>query len=415
MIAVMKRSDVRLCSTAAISHIQRPLPMLALTAAMLVGVHSVGAGEAFGEDGITIELGSTIVGQQISKHNGQINKDIIGSLDLVIDADLGFGTLHLYGEGASTADISASTLVSGANFDAGTAATPAGKGRIQLSEVSFGFDVGALNTNIGVMDLTAFADATATANDEGVQFLAGSLVNNPSIAFPGYTPAIVFNYGEEDALQLTALTANAYGLGDNPRGNYSQLFKFGNTPTGERKGLFSLVELRLPISQDGALLTMGGWHSSMEATRYDATGNDRSTVGGYANLDGAVGDLAWSARVGFNNGKTDITGGVNSFASLSTEYAITEQHAFGAGVAHSGLLNDYKTSLAPNTGANTTVAEIYYRWQITDEIAISPDIQYHHNANNLSAATPADVFGSVWVYGLRIQLGTDHKVAHRFD
>jgi len=410
----MRYREIRLCSTAATPRMSRPFSMLAFASAMLVSSSTFAAG-GLGDDGITIELGSTIVGQQISKKNGDITKDLVGSIDLVIDADLGFGTLHLYGEGASTADISASSLVAGANADAGTAATPAGKGRIQLSEISFGFDVGALNSNIGVMDLSAFADATATANDEGAQFLADALVNNPTIAFPDYTPAIVFNYGEEDGIQFTALTANAYGLGDNPRGNYSQLFKFGNTPTGERKGLFSLAELRLPLSQDGALLTMGGWHSSMEATRYDATGNDKSTLGGYANIDGAVGDLAWSARVGFNNGKTDITAGVNSFASLSTEYTINEQHAFGAGVAHSGLLNDYKTSLAPNTGANTTVAEIYYRWQITDEIAISPDIQYHHNANNLSAGTPADLFGSVWVYGLRIQLGTDHKVAHRSE
>jgi len=373
------------------------------------------AGNVLANDGITIELGSTIVGQQTSKQNNTINKDIIGSLDLVIDADFGFGTLHLYGEGASTADISANTLVSGANFDAGTAATPAGKGRVQLSEISFSFDVGSLNTHIGVMDLTAFADATTTANDEGLQFLAGPLVNNPTIAFPDYTPAIVFNYGEEDGIAFTALTANAYGLGDNPRGNYSQLFQFGNTPTGERKGLFSLAELRMPLSGEDSLLTVGGWFSTMEATRFDATGNDKSTLGGYLNLDGVIADMAWSARVGFNNGKTDITGGVNSFASLSTEYSINEQHAFGAGVAHSGLLNDYKTSLAPNSGANSTVAEIYYRWQITDEIAISPDIQYHHNANNLSAGTPADVFGSAWVYGLRIQLGTDHKLAHRTE
>lgn len=380
----------------------------AFAASLLVSSSAFAAG-GLGEDGISIEFGSTMVGQQTSKRNADINKAITGSVDLVIDADLGFGMLHIYGEGASTADISASSLVGGSNADAGTAATAAGKGRIQLSEISFGFDVGALNSNIGVLDLTAFADATTTANDEGVQFLADALVNNPTIAFPDYSPAIVFNYGEEDGVQFTVLMANAYGLGDNPRANYSQLFRFGNTPTGERKGLFSLAELRLPLSSFG--LTIGSWHSSMEAARYDGAGNDKSTFGGYANIDGALDDLAWSARVGFNSGKTDITGGVNSFASFSTEYAINEQHAFGAGVAHSGLLNDYKTSLAPNSGANTTVAEIYYRWQITDEISISPDLQYHHNANNLSTATPSDVFGSAWVYGLRIQFGMDHKMA----
>ncbi|GAV20229.1 carbohydrate-selective porin, OprB family [Mariprofundus micogutta] len=383
-----------------------------LAATLLVGSHSSGAG-GLGDDGITVELGFTGVAQQISKRNADINKPFTGSLDLVIDADLGFGTLHLYGEGATTADISASSLLSGSNLDAGTAATPNGQGRFQLSEISFGTDIGDVNLNVGVMDLTAFADATSTANDEGVQFLAGVLVNNPTIAFPDYTPALVLNYGEEDATQFTILTANAYGLGDNPNGNYAQLFKFNKTPTGERKGLFTLAELRLPISQGSALLTAGGWHSSMEAARFDATGNDTSAFGAYANLDSMAGNTAWSLRLGFNNAKTDITGGVNSFASLSAEHAINEQHAFGAGLAYSGLLNAYKTSLAPNSGANTTVAEVHYRWQITDEIAISPDIQYHHNANNLATGAPTEVFGNVWAYGLRVQFGTSHQMAHR--
>jgi len=384
------------------------------SAALLVSSNTFAAG-GLGDDGITIELGSTIVGQQISKRNADINKPITGSLDLVIDADLDFGTLHLYGEGASTADVSASSLVAGANTDAGTATTPAGKGRVQLSEISFATDIGALNANIGVMDLTAFADATTTANDEGAQFLAGVLVNNPTIAFPDYTPGIVFNYGDEEGVSFTALTANAYGLGDNPRGNYSQLFKFGNTPTGEKKGLFSLAEVRMPVALCSSMLTLGIWHSSMEATRFDGAGNDKSTFGTYANIDGTIGDTALSVRVGLNNAKTDITGGVKGFISLSTEHALNDQHAFGAGIAYSALRSDYKVSLAPNTGANTTVSELYYHWQITDEIAISPDIQYHHNANNLSSATPADVFGNVWVYGLRIQFGTSHQMAHHAE
>ena len=383
------------------------------TATLLASSNTFAAG-GLGGDGITIELGSTIVGQQISKRNTDINKPITGSLDLVINADLGFGTLYLYGEGASTADVSASSLVAGANTDAGTAATPAGKGRIQLSEISFATDIGALNVNLGVMDLTAFADSTTTANDEGAQFLAGVLVNNPTIAFPDYTPAIVFNYGEEDDVTFTALTANAYGLGDNPRSNYSQLFKFGNTPTGERKGLFSLAEVRMPIAPRSSRLTLGLWHSSMEVARFDGTGNDKSTFGAYANMDGTIGDTALSARVGLNNAKTDISGGVKGFISLSIEH-LNDQHAFGAGIAYSALRGDYKVSLAANTAANTTVAELYYRWQITDEIAISPDVQYHHNANNLSAATPVDVFGNIWVYGLRIQFGTSHQMAHHAE
>jgi len=367
---------------------------------------------ALGDDGITIELGVTGVGQQISKRNGDIDKEATESVDLVIDADMGFGVLHIYGEAASTADTSASSLVAGSNADAGTAAKPNGRGRGQLSEISFSTDISMLNINFGVIDLTGFADATATANDEGVQFLANTLVNNPTIAFPDYTPAVVVNYGEEDAIQFTALTANAYGLGDNPRGNYAQLFKFNRTPSGEKKGLFSLAEIRMPVAQADLLLTLGGWHSSMEVARYDGTGNDKNTFGGYVNLDSQIGDTAYSIRGGYNNAKTEITGGVKSFGSLSIEHVINEQHAFGAGVAYSGLHNDYKNALT-GTGANTTVTEIYYRWQITDAVAISPDIQYHHNANNLSSGAANTVFGNVWVYGVRMTFGASYQLAHK--
>jgi len=378
----------------------------------LLSILLPGTVSAFGDDGVTIELGVTGVGQQINKRNNDIDRETTESVDLVIDADLGFGTLHIYGEAASTVGNSASSLVAGSNADAGTAANPADKGRAQLSEISFGTDIGILNVNFGVIDLTGFADATTTANDEGVQFLADVLVNNPTIAFPDYTPAVVVNYGEEDGIQFTALTANAYGLGDNPRRNYTQLFKFNRTSTGEKKGLFSLAEIRMPIAQANLLFTLGGWHSSMEVARYDGTGNDKNTFGGYVNLDSQIGDTAYSIRGGYNNAKTDITGGVKNFGSLSIEHAISEQHAFGGGVAYSGLHNDYKAALT-GTGANTTVAEIYYRWQITDGVAISPDVQYHHNANNLSAGAVNTVFGNVWVYGVRIAFGVSHQMAHK--
>ena len=102
-----------------------------------------GAASAFGDDGITVELGVTGVGQQISKRNGDIDKrGPPRALIWSIDADLGFGVLHIYGEAASTACTSASSLVAGSNADAGTAANPADKGRIQLSEISFGTDIG---------------------------------------------------------------------------------------------------------------------------------------------------------------------------------------------------------------------------------------------------------------------------------
>ena len=369
--------------------------------------------QAFGDEGIALEAGATIVGQQASKQNSAIRKDITSSIDLTADADLGFGTLHLYVEGSTTPDVSASSLVAGANADAGTATNSVNRGRLQLSEISFATDIGAINFNLGVLDLTAFADATDTANDEAAQFLADALVNNPSIAFPDYTPAIVLNYGEEDALQWTAMLSNGYGLGDNASKNHADLFRFGRNTAGQKKGLFALGELRLPEAGSGVKTTVGLWHKSAEFARFDGLGNSRNALGGYINLDGTAGDVAWSARFGANNSKTEVAGGVTHFASLSAQYAFNEEHLIGIGVAYSGISGDYKSTLLPDTGANTTTVEAYYNWQLTEVIAISPDIQYHRNPNNLSAAAAPTIAKSVWVYGLRVQIGASHQMFNK--
>ena len=367
-----------------------------------------------GEEGIVLEAGSTIVGQQSSKQRRSIDKDLTASIDLTADADLGFGTLHIYVEGSTKPDVSASSIVAGANADAGTATNVVNQGRMQLSEISFGTDIGAVNINIGVIDLTGFADATDTANDEAAQFLANALVNNPSIAFPDYTPAIVLNYGAEDAPQLTAMLSNGYGLGDNATKNYADLFRFGKNAAGQKKGLFALGELRLPESMAGVKVTAGIWHKSSEFARFDGLGNNRNAFGGYLNLDGAIDEqIAWSARLGANNAKTEVTGGVTNFASLSAQYAINEQHILGVGVAYSGVSGAYKNTLLPDTGANSTVVEAYYNWQITEVIAISPDIQYHKNPNNVSAAAAPTIANSVWVYGLRVQINASHQMFSR--
>ena len=368
---------------------------------------------AFGDEGITLDAGGTIVGQQSSKQNSAIKKDLTASVDLTADADLGFGSLHIYVEGSSTPDVSASSLVAGANADAGTATNSVSRGRVQLSEISFGTDIGAVNVNIGVLDLTVFADATDTANDETAQFLANALVNNPSIAFPDYTPAIVLNYGEEDALQWTAMLSNGYGLGDNASKNYADLFCFGRNGSGQKKGLFALGELRLPEAATGVKTTVGLWHKSSEFARFDGLGNSRNALGGYINLDGSAGDVAWSARFGANNSKTEVAGGVTHFASLSAQYAFNEAHLIGLGVAYSGISGDYKSTLLPDTGANTTIVEAYYNWQLTEVIAISPDIQYHRNPNNLSAAAAPTIAKDVWVYGLRIQISASNQMYNR--
>ncbi len=355
---------------------------------------------------VTLDAGLTIVGQQASRQNNTIDKDIIGSVDLVLDADIGHGQLHLYLEGSSTPATSASSVIAGSNLDAGTAVDRNGKGRLQLSEIAYSFDIDALNISFGVQDLTGFADATAISNDEGSQFLAGALVNNPAIPFPDYTPSVVLNYTNDDAPSITVLMANAYGLGDNPNADYSDLFRFGrDNSTGLRKGVFALGELRVPNQIN---MTIGGWVRTSELPQHLGGANKRRAYGLYADLDGSLSESThWSGRAGWSSAKT--TDEVTTHASLAVEHAYREDHVIAFGVAWNGLSSDFKATL-PNA-ANPVVAELYYRWQINDYVAISPDIQYWSHANNLSVASGGVVGGSAWVYGLRLQIGGSHRLS----
>ncbi|MDT8376280.1 MAG: carbohydrate porin [Mariprofundaceae bacterium] len=357
--------------------------------------------------GVTIEAGTTIVGQQTSKQNNSINRDVVGSIDLVMGIDVGAGRLHIYGEGSSTPATSASTVIAGANADAGTAVDRDGKGRIQLSGIAYGIDFDPLHISIGIQDLTIFADATAVSNDETSQFLADSLVNNPAIAFPDYTPSVIFNYGGRDAVGVTVMVGNGYGLGDNPDRSYAELLKFGREKSsGLKKGLFTLAELHLP-GEVG--FRLGGWGRSSELPQHLGGANRSRTFGVYANADGAVDEATlWSARLGWNNAKaTDET---ISHASLAIEHSYAENHLIALGVAWNGLSSDFKSTFT--NAANPVVAELYYRWQINDYVAISPDVQYRSNTNALSATTAGTVGGSTWVYGLRVQVGASHQAFH---
>jgi len=356
---------------------------------------------------VTVEAGTTVTAQQTSKQNSNINKDVIGSIDLVINADIGPGTLHIYGEGSTTPTISASSVLAGANADAGTAIDENGKGRVQLSAIAYNFDIDTLNVSLGVQDLTIFADATAISNDETSQFLAGPLVNNPAITFPDYTPSLVLSHGAEDTVNVTLLVANAYGLGDNPSANYADLFKFGRDKnSGLKKGIFVLGELRL---QDAVGVTVGGWTRTSELPQHLGGTNRSSAFGIYANADGAMGgNTLWSARSGWNSAKA--TDEIISHASIAIEHSYTEDHVIAFGVAWNGLSPDFRSTYA--NAANPMVAELYYRWQINEYIAISPDIQYWSNANSLSATTAGTIGGSAWVYGLRVQIGISHQMGH---
>ena len=145
------------------------------------------------------------------------------------------GNWFVYVEGNSSLDPdAASTLLVEANADAGTALDPDRNGRIQISELNYrtGLDDGAFLT-VGLLDASGYLDRTRITNDENVQFLGASFVNNPTIAFPDYTLGMVYERPSDGLRpQLNAVVASSNGLADNPNLSYSQLLRLTDSDDG---------------------------------------------------------------------------------------------------------------------------------------------------------------------------------------
>ncbi|MDQ6988598.1 MAG: carbohydrate porin [Mariprofundaceae bacterium] len=329
-----------------------------------------------------VEYGLTAGVQGVSKDTAKLTSPAVSSVDLIVDMDLGGGVLHFFIEGASSATGTVEDVVSGANADIGSAADKDGNGRLQLSELSYAIGFSGYDIAVGMQDLFAFVDANSTANAETDQFMAGSLVNNPTIAMPDYTMSAVLNYGYKDKTNFTVMLANAYGLADNASVDYADLVDFGTTEAGLEKGTFALGELRME-DQD-VWLSLASWINTKEQ------GN---LLGGYVNLDSASAeDFAWSTRFGWN----DSEDGVGSFMSVSTAFAYGDD-TLGVGLAWHRLVATLGSSADP------LLTEVYYRWQLTDSIALTPDLQWWSNANELSKNVATVTGGDVIIYGLRLQ------------
>lgn len=336
---------------------------------------------AFAE--VSVEFGLTGGAQSLNKDQSVVTQEGLGSMDIVVDAEMGPGVLHVYIEGASDAAGTAAEAVDGANLDAGTAADANGKGRVQISELSYVYQAEKFELAMGVQNLFAFADANSTSNAETEQFMAASLVNNPTIAMPDYTVSAVLNVGEEDSMNATFMVGNGYGMADNDAVDYEALLDFGPTPDGFNKGIFALGEVRF-IDQ-GVWLSLGAWSNDREVD---------PLTGFYANLDSPEDeDFQWSLRYGVN----DDEAGISSFTSFSTAFAMGGSDVFGLAVA------SHKFPSTVTGVSDPALVEMYYRWQLTDSLALTPDVQYWQNANGLTDTTAGIVGGNVIVYGLRLQ------------
>lgn len=373
----------------------RGRPVLLLALAGMAGLVSgaVGAGAAWADDGASLSASLTGTFQAASdsraKSEGVLRPEIFVALPV---PGIG-GTLHAHVEANTTPrKDGVSAFIGEANANAGTALNSRDHGRLQISEFYYEFGDEALSAAIGLIDVKAFLDTSAIANNERSQFLSATLVNNATIEFPDYTlGAAAVAGGEGMRPSLTIVAASSHGLGDNAKRAYPELFRMGNSG----KGVFAAAELGWSVpalGQDGALRA-GAWTNTADHSSLNGASTTERNAGLYGVADGRIAETGWNLRAGLAD--QDV-----SAAAWFVGGAL--EHPFGPVTAGLGLTHTGVSDKAGAGTGNMTQAELYVKYDFSEQVHLTPSLEWVRNPGFDSTASIVD--RSAWIVGLRIGL-----------
>jgi hypothetical protein len=340
------------------------------------------------ESALQVSGGLTMVG--LHPNEARIQDDQTLSADLFVERSSDRGRWLLYIEGNSSLDVqAASTILIEANADAGTALDPDRNGRIQISELNYQFwRRGGDRLTVGLVDSSAYLDRTRITNDENLQFLGASFVNNPTIEFPDYTIGLVYEKARlAGRPQINAVLTSSNGLADNPNLSYSQLLEF----TDGDKGVFAAIGLGWP--EQTHLTRVGAWVNTRSHTALAGNGaTNKDNYGVYAVHGRSWGSHAVNLRIGLAN--PEISQG-SGFSALAYRYR-WRAHAIGVGMARTFVSTE---ETDPDLDDSTQL-EIFGRFTLNESFHLTVSIQKLIHSGFV--ARTEDPRHSVLASGLRI-------------
>lgn len=360
-----------------------------LSAAVLV-IGAGLAGPAMADDTLTFEGGLTGIYQAAS--DDRVDSEASLSGDFFVRQTFGNWSINGHLEGSTTPRVNGvNALIPGANADSGSAVNSRDKGRVQLSELFLEYGAEGFTAAVGLIDATGFLDGSHVANDEAGQFINGSLVNNPSIEFPDYTLGGVMSFdGAGLRPSVTVLVGGSSGLADNPSRSYTELAQLGTSG----KGVFAAAEFGWSVDElgeDGAI-RLGVWTNTADHTRLDATSTDESNQGVYGIVDGTASGFAWNLRAGVADASVSP---VAWFAGAAVEHELMTDLTGGLGVTHTAASDDLGVGFS-----DSTQGEVYLRYNVSENVHVTPSVQYVTNPGFDDTDTVVD--DSVWVFGIRL-------------
>lgn len=316
-------------------------------------------------NGIAVDAGTVITFQHAS--DARLDDELFASLDIVSTIPTAHGHWMIYLEGnTSPRQRGVSSLLPEANQDAATALDRDNTGRLQVSALHYLWFQGNSAFVVGLINPAGPIDNSDIANNETSQFLATTLVNNPTIAFPDYALGMVYFYKPDNKkLDLTFLLSSSNGLGDNPNKSYSELVDV----TESGKGTFAVAEL---VWKEAQYTLRGGiWVQTADSAYLDGSGNTADNYGIYLNSDHRIGEFGLNLRLGLANPRVSEAA---QFIGLAVDHAIGKNHA-GIGYTYTFVSDDAGTGKG-----DRSQVEAYYRYDLAENFSITPSIQRIHNS-----------------------------------
>lgn len=314
-----------------------------------------------GENPITFGAGLTMVGQGMRGDTD--DSGLTYSADLAFTGGFGDrGTAFIYINTAQGTGIDTGAAT-GPNADNETGDLAAeGYSETRIAEVWYELPLNEMTSvRFGKIDPTGIYDGNMVANDETTQFLADTFVNNPAIAFPGYTGGINLAINPNEAWSVNVGVFESSGDFDGSLGN-------------------SFI-----IGEVGFAGALAGRPGNLRLTTWS---EDSTKNKGYAlSVDQSVSDsVTLFARYGNQDDEQDFD---NAF-SLGGQLALGD-NTLGAGYS---LLTT--TDLAGPD--DESQIELYYSHTVNENLHVTLDLQSISNPGFDSAND--DIF----VYGVRGQV-----------
>ncbi len=215
---------------------------------------------------------------------------------------------------------------------------------------------------VGRLDLTSFVDRNAVANDETSQFLSDALVNNPTLGLFSNGAGVAVVYDPKKSVNFKV----AFQQNDQTQLNLS-------------KSLISLAEVGFFMTPFS--LPEGNYRFWV---RTDNTLGGRKQAGGVS-LDQKLTDhLTYFGRAGYGFTPNNVQNGNMIF--YSTGLQLQKRFVFFPG---DSWAFGYAETRLTSGAAREHLGEIYYNFQLTERLKLSPRVQV---VREINAATGKSTF-----------------------